>query len=236
MHGPRRPSVKPNHHQRARSNIARYNTTQAIARGVTAQDATIQSNKATEQGYQTAHTHTHTRTTHTHTHTTHHSLPHQVTTKPHRTCMTTINRAKPPQRKTSSSWIYTDATSCKARFKHVDVVSLCSTLWCVLCDALRCIRFVYCVVSVLCCALCCVLCCALCCVLCCVLEVARCAMMSNDVDCSVSLVYVVLQGSLLCVLTAVGWSIGVVCIALHLYAGLLCFVLLLHYSDETFNN
>ena len=39
-------------------------------------------------------THTHT---HTHTHTTHHSIPHQVTTKPHRTCMPTINRAKPPQ-------------------------------------------------------------------------------------------------------------------------------------------
>ena len=87
MYEPRQPSAKPNHHQRARTTIshhhanittARYNTTQAIAHGVTAQDATIQSNRATEQAYQISHTYTHTHT-HTHTHTL---IPHSHSTIP----------------------------------------------------------------------------------------------------------------------------------------------------------
>ena len=69
--------------------------------------------------------------------------------------------------------------------------------------------------------------CALCCALCCVLRVGLC----DDVDCSVSLAYAVLQGSLRCVLIAVAlayWCVVLLfCIALHKYADLLCFVLLL---------
>ena len=77
--------------------------------------------------------------------------------------------------------------------------------------------------------------CAVCCVACSRLRVVLC----DDVDCSVTSVYVVLQGSLRCVLTAVAlvyWCVVLLfCIALHKYAGFLCFVLL-YYLGETFNN
>ena len=56
-------------------------------------------------------------------------------------------------------------------------------------------------------------------VLCPVLRVVLRVVLCDDVDCSVSLVYVVLQGSLRCVLTAVAlayWCVVLLfCIALH---------------------
>ena len=136
----------------------------------------MQPYKTTEQRNKPTKLHTHT---HTHTRTTHHSITHQVTTQPHRTCMPTINRAKPPQQNAPHHKTPSTLTQRHAKqglimlmlYSYALIYGLC-------CDVLRCVRVVLCLV--------------LCVVLRAVLRVVLC----DDVDCSVSLVYVVLQGSL----------------------------------------
>ena len=105
------------------------------------------------------------------------------------------------------------------------------------CDVLRCVRVVYCVVCcvALClvpCAVCCVddllygvLCCAaMCCVVLCAVfrsVASRYVALCDDVDCSVSLVHVVLCGSVMCYDCSVP-SLLVFCVTLHCVAARHC--------------